>query len=413
MKIKVLYKLILINLFFIYGLAVKAQNEASQKIRIEPTSATGGTASQYIDKIKYITLESNAESAFGGIDQLEITDDYFIILDGETKSVLIFEKKGKFHAKMDGKKIFPQAPNIYKFCYDKKTKLIEMNYVTKIYYFDLDGKLVTQKNAKMKNYAGTKVSLGKFHTAFYLLGGINPFLKDSTSYELKVFKDTVLTQKYLPKNNKAKYNDIWSVQVHSDFYPDYSNNDSSVYYLHEYDYNIYKLTPNTFKAAYQFIFPLNKSLPKDFKTDTPFNGKRPDYIMANKDIIFKLGGFSTSGNNIFFKTIETSFYNPSYIFNTETQKLIIVDKIVSDTSTYFLPVTDIEAGGVDFNNHGFIHFDSTYFYTSYSSLVLFSQMEANKKRKPKYPPELKTYFSNPKNKKGNPVLVQTQFKPNL
>ena len=71
-------------------------------IRIDPAHARGGTASQIFEKVNFIPLETTKESLFGKIDQLAVTKDYFIILDEQTNSILIFKKNGKFHAKIAG-----------------------------------------------------------------------------------------------------------------------------------------------------------------------------------------------------------------------------------------------------------------------------------------------------------------------
>lgn len=123
--------------------------------------------------------------------------------------------------------------------------------------------------------------------------------------------------------------------------------------------------------------------------------------------------FYKSGDELFFKVITDNYSNQSYAYNTQLQSLVCINKIVSDTSSYFLPVTDAETGGFDFINHGILQFDGSNFYTSYSSLLLFHQMEATKNKRPQYPPALLKYLSNKNNSKGNPILIQLKFKPAL
>jgi hypothetical protein len=75
-----------------------------------------------------------------------------------------------------------------------------------------------------------------------------------------------------------------------------------------------------------------------------------------------------------------------------------------------LPVTD--AGiGYEFLNTGFHLFDKSFFYTSYSSLVLFGIKEQNATKDRKYNPALTEYFKT-QNKKSNPVLIQLKPKEN-
>jgi len=410
------FRIVLLCFCFSISQIVSAQKEpATEKIRVNPSAAMGGTVSQYIEKVNFIPFESTAESAFGNIDQLEITDKYYIILDNtDTQSILIFTKQGKFHAKIEGQKIYPQHPNFYSFKFDKQTNLIKINYAFDVFFFDLDGKLVTRHKSSIDQYFGTETSLGGKFSGHYSYSPQWPFPKtDNIGYELMVLEEGKLKQKYLPYATNVKYDDSEGSQSHIDFYPDYSSIDSAIYYTREYDYNIYRLTPHTLHAAYQFIFPLQVSLPKNFRTDTSFNGKRQKYLKGNRDLIYKVGNFYKSGDYLFFKALTDNFSNLSYIYNIHSQSLICINKIVSDASSYFLPVTDAEVGGLDFTNRGIMQFDGDSFYTSYSSLVLFYRMEASKNKHPQYPLSLLKYFSNKSNLKGNPVLVQIKFKPAL
>lgn len=385
----------------------------TEKLRIDPSSAMGGTVSQYIDKVQFITFQSTPKSAFGNIDQLEITDKYFIILDRETKAILIFNKQGQFHAKIEASKISPQDPRFYTFYLDKQKDLIEVEYPTDIYTCDLDGKLISHQTHSWEKYSGVKTGLGSGFSGYYFYSPYRPYpTNNNIFYEIMVHKNDSLTSKYLSYSLNTKYSDSQGSQSHIDFYPDHAN-DSSAYFVREYDYNIYKLTPHTFTAAYQFIFPLQVSLPKNFRTDSSFNAKRQKFIRDNKSLIYKLGNFYKTDDYIFFKTISGDFIRPSYLFSTKSQTLIAIDKIVSDATSYFLPITDAEVGGFTFSNNGILLFDGENFYSSYSSLLLFSQMDATKNKRPQYPPALAKYLSNKANLKGNPVLVQIKFKSNL
>lgn len=367
-----------------------AQNyDDAKKLRIDPDAAMGGTVSQYIDKVKFFTFESSPESAFGNINQVEITDQYFIILDRETTSILIFDKGGKFHAKIEGKKFTPQHPGFFNFNFDKKTNLIEIDYMfTYIYFFDLNGKLVNKIKHKdpEKEFYGTKIDLGGKYDAHYAYNPTIPFYsKDSIGGELTVFENGKLKRLYLPYRFGQKDdcdNRCQSSLSNTDFYPAYDSNVSAAYYVRNLDYNIYRITPDTLQVAYRFVFPLQKSLPPDFRTDSSFNRKQSQYLEDHKEVIQRIGNFYTKDDYVFFRTINNNYVWLSYLYNTKTQNLICINKIVSDSSSYFLPVTDAELGGLDFNNHGIINFDGQNFYTSYSSLALFAQAEATKNTPP-------------------------------
>ncbi len=402
----------ILSLWLCQCLLVRSQDvSALEKLRLDPDAAMGGTVSQYIQGLRYITFESTEKSAFGNIDQLEITDQYYLILDRETSSVLIFNKQGKLHARIEGKKINPQHPVFYNFTYDKSTRLIAIDYLLSVFYFDLNGTLIKKQKRRFNQYYGTKTELGSQFAGYYNYSLAQPSSsKDSQAYELMVFENGTLTAKYLPYKINPALAEEQSAQNHTDFYPDGAI-DSIVYYVRDYDYKVYRLTPRTLQAKYEFIFPLQYSLPANFATDSSYNLKRAQYCRTHKEMVYKLTNFFKQGDFIFFKLVNNSFSPLSYVYNTKTQSLVCINKIVSDAFSYYLPITDAEIGGVDFTNHGILQFDGTNMYTAYSSLALFAQMEATKKKKPKYPRELAAYFKNKKNYKGNPVLVQLQFKP--
>lgn len=405
----------IIALSFCFLQVIRAQNIPGQeKIRIDPSAAMGGTVSQYIDSVEFIPFESTPKSTFGNIDQLEMTDNYFLILDRETTSLLIFTKQGQFHAKIEGQKVNPQQPNFYNFNFDKKTNLIEINFISKICLFNLDGKLAFQRSASLDKYMGIKTGLGDKFSGYYFYSPWKPYTKnDSIGYELTVMEEGRLLRKYLPFRINLKYRESGGSQLHTDFFPDPAANDSAVWFTRDYDYSVYRLTPHTLEAPYLFIFPLSKSLPKNFRTDSVFDNKRSQYIKENKVVIYKVVNFYKYADNLLFKTITNSFSGSSLIYNLGSHHLVAIDKIVSDARSYFLPITDAEAGGLDFSSRGIIQYDGENFYTSCTSLILFYQKEATKTKNPSYPAPLNAYLNNKQNMKSNPVLVRIRFKPDL
>lgn len=187
---------LLLLIFITFQISYAQNASAIKKIRINPLTAMGGTVSQYIDKVQFITFESTPKSAFGNIDQLEITDKYYIILDRETKSILIFDKQGQFHAKIEGQKINPQHPVFYTFNLNRNTNLIKINYLFDIFYFDLDGKLVTHRKSSEDQYFGEETNLGGKFSGNYFYSPQLPLKKgDSVAYELMVLEDGKLKQK--------------------------------------------------------------------------------------------------------------------------------------------------------------------------------------------------------------------------
>jgi hypothetical protein len=67
-------------------------------IRVDPANARDNlVASELLESIKYIPLESKEESLFGEISQLIIYKDRFYILDeNHTQAVYCFDSQGRF-----------------------------------------------------------------------------------------------------------------------------------------------------------------------------------------------------------------------------------------------------------------------------------------------------------------------------
>lgn len=402
---------IVLLLTFIYSEVCISQNVAvAQTIRIDPSAAVGGRASQYIERIDYIIFESTQKSAFGTINQLEINERYYVILDEQTNSVLIFDKRGKFQAKIDGNKLGTKD-KLYRIFLNRANNSIEAFAGTTIFNFDFNGILIKKISFTVDNWPGYRIPIGDRLTAQYLYKANSDYYKqDSTTYEVIITKNGSVVEKYLPyslKSSVMQANEIL-VSNHIDFYRDFEGSDTSLYYLRPFLYNVYKLTPNNFQIAYNFIFPAKNSLPPSFSSDINFNKKRREFV-KNNPVIYRLANFYKNKNNLFFQLCGGLNDTRSYIFNIQSKKLVCVENIVSDSTTYFLPITDSNVGD-NFWDQGFVQYDGIHFYTSYPSSTLFNQMEKTKNKHPLYPRELGAYFSNVKNKRSNPILVQIQFK---
>jgi hypothetical protein len=130
-------KILLILILLAASILTNAQ---ATTLRIDPSSARGGTVSQLFDEVNFIPLETIKESLFGRIDQLEVTDKYFVILDDNTNSILIFDKTGKFHAKIKGPNNEDYTNPIGAFRIVPSKNLIECHQIsstqTKLYSFD-------------------------------------------------------------------------------------------------------------------------------------------------------------------------------------------------------------------------------------------------------------------------------------
>jgi 6-bladed beta-propeller len=399
-------------LFFVIPLLISVTTHAQEMttLRIDPATAIGGNASQLIEDVSFITLESKGESIFGSIDQLVVTPEYYIILDTQTSAILLFDKSGKYHHK-----IKPRRANkngyfyLYRFSYDKFNQLIQVPDEDGASCYNTDGKFI--KKIKTYSYAYDMLNIARGKTAGYSYRADRRG-KDSIGYQVVIMDEQGISQKHLPYN--LKYAPIESSDIlssgQSSLYP---TEDTAALFAHPYDFKVYYLSAHSFYPAYNFVFPMSQTLPRDFLTDSTLNGKRVSFLENNKALYYNMDGIYKMGNNLFFRPCSYSGRKDGFVYNFASKHLFALDKITPDERTHFLFITDTRVGGVDFINHNFLTADSTYFYTAYSSLVLFQQKEALADKKPVFPPALAAYFQHPKNKKGNPVIIKIKFKTEI
>ncbi|MEO7315903.1 MAG: 6-bladed beta-propeller [Ginsengibacter sp.] len=384
-------------------------------IRIDPGDAQGGTASQIFAEVNYIPLETTKESLFGKIDQLAVTEDYFIILDKATNSILIFKKDGKFHAKIKGSNLnMNSGKQIYSFNINPVTK--QIGYQTSgsrhIFYYNFDGRKIDEKTPISSVY---QYHLFPDNTIAYYNFDVGNRTLDSISHRVFITKDNKMYKEYLPftiKIEKDKNNDGLSVQS-GNIYE--MGNDTSVFMVWPYDYTVYQLTPNSFTPRYSFVFPLANTLPEGFATDSLYDGDRSKSFQDNPNLIFRIGHTHLLGNNFFFNlsSIKNMIEGDpfSFIYNEKSGNLICIKCISPDSSNSFLPITD-NGIGYDFSDSNFSYCDGKYVYTSCSSLAMFASKENTADKNPVYPTVLENYFKT-ESRKSNPVIVQLKPKVNL
>ncbi|NRF40945.1 6-bladed beta-propeller [Pedobacter foliorum] len=423
---QLLKSLALLCLFAIAGFSAFAQKvipidtSKVMTLRVDPINANGGNASEVFESVTYIPLETTKESTFGKVDQLEITDEYYIILDKTTNSILIFKKDGKFHGKikggsftltnidnrMDNFKINKWTREIMFSRWDVKTS--QQTHC----FFNYDGKKtreILSRDKELIIYNGRFVSKDLMILAEnydddkkngvktkYLMEYANDFKKPKTFAFPYQAEGLSISEEVMSAGSGPFYN--YGV-------------DSAVFFVKPYDYNIYKAAPNTLKHAYRFLFPLVNSLPKDFLFNNEYKGKRFKYLQDNPDAIFALSNCFQVGDNLVFKA--NCFNNDfnkqaSMIYNLKSGSLIALGHITTDAMSYFLPVADDRMTGYT----GFVASDGKYLYSSFSSVYMFQTHEENKDKNVKYNRVLIDYFGKGSGE-NNPVLVQIKLKDDL
>lgn len=391
-------------------------------LRIDPSNATGGNVSDVFTEVNYIPLETTDESLFGSIGKLEVTDDYFIILDHNTHCILIFNKNGKFHTKIkstEGKNM------IYDFSINKFTKQITFSRdgYKNMTTCDYDGKVIkTEKmggdtakdevNSDDLTYFAPDKAIG---TGYY--NGM-----DSTNKYYKTFSKSLII--FADKKHKVYAHGLPFKKAESELGNEIisagnstrnltnAGIDTVFFYSKSYDYSIFTITPSTIKYAYQLIFPLSSSLPIDFSVNPIYKEKRIEYVEKHRDAIFCITNVFQSGDNLFFKaSIFGTTKEDNLIYNLKSGTLIAYKHLQSDEKTSYLPI-----GEDNWNFGGILTNTGGYLYTAVSSLATFTAYEQNKDNKDaknvKYNPVLTQYFKKG-NRKDNPCIIQLKMKNDL
>ncbi|MES2810363.1 MAG: 6-bladed beta-propeller [Bacteroidota bacterium] len=411
------------------GIKVKAQkiipvdSSKVETLRIDPSNAVGGVASDFFTEINYVPLETTDESLFGSISKLVVTEDYYIILDHNTHSILIFTKAGKFHAKI---KSTQGSGNNYIWSFsvnkwDKHIIFTKDGYKT-LSYADYDGKVVKSVKLGKENEAKDELNTSEFHfisrDKSISTGWYNTM--DSTDKNYKTYSKSLIL--YSNESHKVYAQGLPFKRQEADISDEIistglgpvtaSGTDSVYFYAKAYVNTIYTITPNTIKQSYKFIFPMFSSLPADFVTNKEYNKKRFEYFQKHNDAIFCISNTFKSGDNLLFKagTWGSSNKEDNLIYNLKSGTLIAYKHISQDEKSFHLPICDDT--GWTFSNTGLLACNDGTIYTSVSSLGMFKAYEAAAEQKPQYPQHLADYFKKG-SRKDNPVILTLKLKNEL
>jgi len=416
-----MFKKLLLSLFLalIFSIQAYAQGKVDSTemvtLRIDPQSARGAAVSQFFDEVKFIPLETTKESLFGSISELKIVKDYFLIFDYDTKAILIFDKEGKFKSKINADKIEKDKAdrtnsNFYGFTTTEENNetLIQIYTEKYSFYFNLAGKQVKKilnKDVKYNNDIKFEDNKTVVRQDFLVKNGT-----DSAYYELGVInnKDSIAYFPYARK--RYEKDEFWSGGERVYRY----GVANELFYLNFYDYNLYKITPTKLSLAFRIIFPAANSLPADFTTNPIYIKKRGEYFRNNPKVFYSLSNTYQIGNNLYLKMSNLGWepeIKKSIIYNIKSNELTSIQDLEPDSLSSFLPITDAGGQFYDFNNRGFHLFKDNYFYTSYSSLAMFTFKEQLSDKYNQFSPVMQAYFKT-QNKKSNPIIVQLKPKKN-
>jgi len=321
------------------------------ELRISPRMALSVDThpEDIFNAVEYLPLESNKKSLFNSIDQLEITEDYYVILDKQTSvvnnksmsSILLFKKDGKFHTRITR----------------PMTEFFTINrYQKEIFAYDfMFGKL------DVYNYDGEFLRENKcaFHFETFVYTSVNSVFAFRNSYFSNSkdvgledgfkFSNLILTdikfkphKKYFPFDSlHVSRQDIWPGNIN---YFSYSGN--NLFFHQPYFNEIFQIKDDVLLKKFKFIFPLEQSLPINFASDVQYFKKRIDHLRKFTNQFYDISDFYQVGNLITFQLFSLKNRNV-FFYDLKHQVLSSLSAIITDNRLIFTSFKERVIGGDD------------------------------------------------------------------
>lgn len=373
-----------------------------REIRIDPTSVPVVKTSGFLDSIVYLPLETTANSAFGEVTQMEVTDKYFIIWDKVTNAILFFTKKGKFHSKISNKDKSVKVPykEISQFAVNEKEQLITVDdrHSQYEYYYDLEGK--SKGFQEKKHYLNNFCSFNGVEVQFwnYYPGQKKP--TNSLAGSVTISKNGV-SKDYLPYNIKV----IDNADQYGTDQCFYNNQNGRFNFTRTYDYTVYSIdSTGKFSADYKFILPAVNTAPDDFLDNPKYQGKRVAYTQEHTDLLFGITDFYVHGENIAFRTTGIGS-NIISIYNLKSGTQVSPSNAISDKKSYMLPFVDKRYYAMDKDGGLISGVDAVSLFKARLKLIGTEGWNSS------LPPSLKAFFKT--DNQQNPVLTIMHLKQKI
>ncbi len=300
-----------------------------QKLYLNPKSTAIISQSQIIDSIRFIPLQQEGFE-LSMYNNVQVTKDYFLIIDFPRKSILLYKKDGKFVKNIPYKKL---GENLYPSYQEQSNQLVffgsNKNYSltakdqieisldwnnprNKKYFKKFTINLDDTTFALQKDVVNERDILGAtpYEENAYWSGKIttSPLYKDSMDYELKIYRNNELIKGFFPYNHNNEARFLYAKENVA-----LSKTQAPGTYLVTRPFcdTVYKMINDSIYPYYHLVLPLENTIPSSFLT-APFKNKTErENFMRNNGWMFKQ----------FYVMYETSsflYFGVSYVYNFET-----------------------------------------------------------------------------------------------
>lgn len=389
---------ILIPLFALLAILPdgRAQSVKYDKvIRLDPSASMGGTVSDLFESIRFIPLETNKESLFSRIGDMQVTEKYFIIYDHNGNNVVIYTKDGKFHAKADLKKAGIKVLDGFS-VNREKGEIMVRNYEkgNRLLSFDFDGNFIKEERGD---------SIGHF---FMILNGgyiaFENMHKQNGTPDFDLFIADRAGRKVrseLPFGLGRRGMD-GGMPISEPF--SYSPQKQEYVYTKVGDYAMHFFTGKGIHTSYKLVLPAEMSLPPDFLTDTSMLGRRYRYVSDNPAKVYKVNRTFALDDCLLFQldVMGAADRDRILIYNTKNNQCFSMGKVTPDNATFHLPVIS--------RISSVLATDDQYLYISVGAPAL-NRMHKERQVQVAYDQALTEFFSTD-TRMNNPVIIQLKIK---
>lgn len=400
--------------------AKQANAQDIPAIRIAPSTAYGGSISSFFDRIEFIPLKTTKESLLGAVDKLVITESSFIAGDWDTKSVYFFSLDGKLITKVK----LPQEGSLgMDVSYEQDQKRVAIRYINwstergECKYYSVIGAPLNVPTSKISKDNATLVYFGKGYNIGANIRYLNrgEKAKDSVFNLITIYKGNEVFKSLLPFNQAKSlalsrlmggYSLMWGHPIRV--------LDNNFYIASPLTFEVYKVNLNGAKPIFRFVLPADRVIPKALidKNDIKSIDSLSDEIAFNNKLVLQISNIFFWEKYISFKLMPKIFlskpssepeFQYNFLYDTLSKKLIGLERLVPDSSSFYL-----QPFGHKTNRDGLEFFDG-YFYTSLSSLEIINQWEKTKNKVEIYPAVLEEFFRT-ENRKSNPIIVRMKLR---
>ena len=409
------------KLLLLIGIITSAVVSAQPaKIYLSPKAAGSGNQSMFIDSLKLFPLEDIKNISPGQYSSLSVSKNYFIIQSYVDKELLIYTKAGRFIKKVSYKKLGQNAyprydyakEQIIFFLKNKNYTLTEKDIVEirtnfadnrnkkyyKKYIIDLkDSSFTIQKSTPAAFDILNAYNLKDDYYCTYEIS-VNKNYKDTTDYEVKIYKDTKFITGYFPYNKQNEIRYMYGNNIGA--YTQATNTPDIFYITRPYVDTIYSLANGIITPVYQLVLPMETSLPKSF-FEKAFKNKteKENFERNNGKLMRQIYEVFESARYAFFSIGFFSNYG-QYIYDKKTNASFNISKIKPDSLSFYLPLFKQNFGS---------RFERK-FYSIVTPEQLKTVYDQNKNRMERLPKELQYCLKDSANLK--PIIAEYTIKAN-